>query len=91
MTFDVLCFTDMSVQTDNKDVLCELIIYLTIKMLLLYYTSLVEILCALEEKISLICWQLLHDVYAMEILLFDLAMNFLNFLSNWGVLLVGRS
>ena len=91
MTFDVLCFTDMSVQTDNKDVLCELIIYLTIKMVLLYYTSLVEILCVLKEKISLICWQLLHDVYAMEILLLDLAMNFLIFFQTEVFLLVGRS
>ena len=53
MTFDVFGFTDMSVQTDNKDVLCELIIYLTIKMVLLYYTSLVEILCVLKEKLVL--------------------------------------
>ena len=30
--------------------------------------SLVEILCILEEEISLVCWQLQHDVHAMEIL-----------------------
>ena len=29
--------------------------------------SLVEILCCLEEKIGCICWQLLHDILAMEI------------------------
>ena len=31
--------------------------------------SLVEILCVLEEEIGLVCWQLLHDVHATEILL----------------------
>ena len=29
--------------------------------------SLVEILCCLEEKIGCVCWQLLHDILAMEI------------------------
>ena len=29
--------------------------------------SLVEILCCLEEEIGLVCWQLLHDMLAMEI------------------------
>ena len=29
--------------------------------------SLVEILCCLEEEIGLVCWQLLHDILAMEI------------------------
>ena len=33
--------------------------------------SLIEILFVLKEKISLICWQLPHDVHTMEILLFD--------------------
>ena len=28
--------------------------------------SLVEILCVLEEKISLACFQLPHDMHAME-------------------------
>ena len=32
---------------------------------------LVEILCVLEEEIGLVCWQLPHDVYAMEIFLFQ--------------------
>ena len=44
--------------------------------------SLVEMLCVLKEKISFICWQLPHDMYAMEILLFDPAVYFLYFLSN---------
>ena len=39
--------------------------------------SLVEIPCVLKEKISLICWQLPHDVHAMEILLFEPVVNFL--------------
>ena len=44
--------------------------------------SLIEILWVLEEKISLICWQLLHDVNATEIFEFNLPVNFLKFLSN---------
>ena len=27
--------------------------------------NLVEMLCVLKEKISLICWQITHDVHAM--------------------------
>ena len=30
-------------------------------------TSLVEILCILEEEIGLVFWQLPHDMHAMEI------------------------
>ena len=29
--------------------------------------SLVEILCCLDEEIDLVCWQLMHDMHAMEI------------------------
>ena len=29
--------------------------------------SLVEILCCLDEEIGLVCWQLVHDTYATEI------------------------
>ena len=29
--------------------------------------SLVEILCCLDEEIGLVCWQLIHDIHAMEI------------------------
>ena len=29
--------------------------------------TLVEILCCLDEKIALVCWQLVHDMHAMEI------------------------
>ena len=29
--------------------------------------SLVEILCCLDEEIGLVCWQLVHDMYATEI------------------------
>ena len=29
--------------------------------------SLVEILCCLDEEIGLVCWQLVHDMHAMEI------------------------
>ena len=45
--------------------------------------SVIEILCDPEEKIVPICMQLLHNVHAMEILKFNLAVNFLYFLSNW--------
>ena len=44
--------------------------------------SLVEILCVLKEKISLICWQLPHDVRAMEFFELNLPVNGLYFLSN---------
>ena len=27
----------------------------------------VEILCCLDEEIGLVCWQLVHDMHAMEI------------------------
>ena len=37
--------------------------------------SLVEILCVLKEKFSLICWQLSHDVHAMEIFELNLPVN----------------
>ena len=30
--------------------------------------TLVEILCCLDEEIALVCWQLMHDMHAMEIL-----------------------
>ena len=49
--------------------------------------SLVEILCVLKEKFSVICWQLLLDVHATEIFEFNLPANFLNFLQNWVKLL----
>ena len=44
--------------------------------------SLIEILCVLKEKISLICWQLPHDVNTTDIFEFNLTVNILNFLSN---------
>ena len=45
--------------------------------------SLVEILCCLDEEIGLVCWQLMHDMHAMEtFLIFNLPVNFLYFLSN---------
>ena len=33
-----------------------------------YDATCVEILCVLEGKIALVCWQLLHDLHSMEIL-----------------------
>ena len=45
--------------------------------------SLTDILWVLEEKISLNCWQLLHDGHVTEIFEFNLPVNFLNFLSIW--------
>ena len=45
--------------------------------------SLIEILWVLEEKISIDCWQLPHDVPVTEIFEFNLPVNFLYFLSNW--------
>ena len=30
--------------------------------------SLVENLCCLDEEIGLVCWKLVHDMYAMEII-----------------------
>ena len=29
--------------------------------------TLVEILCCLDEEIAVVCWQLVHDMHAMEI------------------------
>ena len=49
--------------------------------------SLIEILWVLEEKISLNCWQLQHDVPVTEIFEFNLHVNFLDFLWNWVKLL----
>ena len=43
----------------------------------------VEILCVLEGKIGLVCWQLLHDLHAIDILWFNLSVNLLYFLSKW--------
>ena len=48
-----------------------------------YMWSVIEILCYFEEKIGPVCWQLLHDLHATENLFFNLAVNFLYFLSNW--------
>ena len=48
-----------------------------------YMSSLIEILCVLAGKIGFFCWQLLHDLHAMENLFFNLDVNFLYFLSNW--------
>ena len=45
--------------------------------------SLIEILWVLEEKISLNCWQVQHDVPVTEIFEFNLHVNFPYFLSNW--------
>ena len=50
--------------------------------------SLIEILWVLEEKISLNCWQVQHDVPVTEIFEFNLHVNFLYFLWN-GVNLLG--
>ena len=44
------------------------------------YSS-VEILCKLEGKIGLVSWQLLHNLHAIDILWFNLAVNFMYFLS----------
>ena len=49
--------------------------------------SLIEILWFLEEKFSLNCWQLPHDVPVTEIFEFNLHVNFLDFLWNWVKLL----
>ena len=40
------------------------------------------VLCVLPGKIEFVCWQLLYDMHAMENLFFNLAVNFLYFLSN---------
>ena len=48
-----------------------------------YMSSFIEILCVLTGKIGFICWQLLHDLHATETFFFNLAVNFLYFLSNW--------
>ena len=42
--------------------------------------SLIEILWVLEEKISLNCWQVQHDVPVTEIFEFNLPVNFLFFM-----------
>ena len=44
--------------------------------------SLIEILWVLEEKISLNCWQVQHDVPVTDIFEFNLHVNFLYFLWN---------
>ena len=44
-----------------------------------HMSSLIEILCVLEEKIWFVCWQLLHGLHAMENLFFNLAVNFFLF------------
>ena len=44
--------------------------------------SLVEIMCVFEGKIELVCWQLLHDLYATDILSLNLALKLFHFLSN---------
>ena len=41
-----------------------------------YVSSLIEILCVLEEKIGFYFLQLLHGLHAMENLFFNLAVNF---------------
>ena len=38
-----------------------------IKLLWSYMCSLVEILHFLEDEIGLVCWQLPHEIHAMEI------------------------
>ena len=48
--------------------------------------SLIEILWVLEEKISLNCWQLQHDVPVTEIFEFNLHVNFLYFFMKLGEL-----
>ena len=48
-----------------------------------YMSSLIEMLCVLAGKIGFVCWQLLHDLHVTENLFFNLAVNFLYFLSNW--------
>ena len=45
--------------------------------------SLIEILWVLQEKISLNCWQVQHDVPVTEIFEFNLHVNFLYFLWKW--------
>ena len=70
---------------------CTKLIELKYKLILLlktialccYMCSLVEILCKLEWKIGLVCWQLLHNLHATKILWFNLAMNFLYFPPDW--------
>ena len=44
---------------------------------------LIEILCMLEGKIGLVCWQLLHNMHAMGILCFNLTVSFHNFLLDY--------
>ena len=46
-----------------------------------YTCSLVEILFVLQRKIGLVCCQLLHDLHAMDILCFNLALKIFYFLS----------
>ena len=42
-------------------------------------SSLIEMLCVLAGKIGFVCW---HDLHATENLFFNLAVNFLYFLSS---------
>ena len=48
-----------------------------------YMSSFIEILCVLTGKIGFVCWQILPDLHAKKNLFFNLAVNFLYFLSNW--------
>ena len=59
------------------------IIYEDYRSLWCYMSSLIEMLWVLAGKIGFVCWQLLHDLHAMENSFFNLAVNFLYFLSNW--------
>ena len=44
--------------------------------------SIVEILCVIKGKIMFVCCQHLHNLHVMDFSSFDLAVNFLYFLSN---------
>ena len=70
----VLLFTSCELNKDNG-------------MLWSCMCSLIEILWVLEEKISLNCWQVQHDVPVTEIFEFNLHVNSLYFLWNWVKLL----
>ena len=45
-------------------------------------SSSIEMLCVLAGKIGFVCGQLLHDLHATHNFFFNLAVNFLYFLSN---------
>ena len=76
-------YSDVTVYTCTELRKLKYKLILSIKTIGWYGATCVEVLCVFEGKIGLVCWHLLYNVHAIDILWFNLAVNSIWFLPEY--------